>query len=155
MFSVSSPLQRLLHQLLGAGLRVGQHALVVGALADVAAEDLEDSGHRRLAGELGGVVGRPLLLLLLAAAPPVLQAGALLEDGGEPVVVAADLALGRLPDAHALGRADRAVRGVGPVGVKRTIRTPSEPGAVLHNSGCAVESKLGLTPPGFFFFFFN
>lgn len=54
-----SPLQGLPHQLFGAGLRGGEHALVVRSLADVTAEDLQDARYRQLTGQLGRVVRGP------------------------------------------------------------------------------------------------
>ncbi|TNN46883.1 hypothetical protein EYF80_042939 [Liparis tanakae] len=53
-------LQGLLDQLLRAGARRGQDALVVGAGADLVPEDLQHPGRRALRGELGRVVRRPL-----------------------------------------------------------------------------------------------
>lgn len=52
--------QGLLDQLLGAGARRGQDALVVGAGAYFVAKNLEDAGRRALRGELGRVVFRSL-----------------------------------------------------------------------------------------------
>lgn len=76
-----SPLQGLLHQLLRAGLGGGQHALVVGPLTDVAAEDLQDSGDRHLTGQLCGVVcSQEVARQRLAAPPRVPQVGALFEN---------------------------------------------------------------------------
>lgn len=100
-----SPLQGLFDELLGARASRGQHALVVGALADVAAEDFQDPRCRRLAGQLGGVVGHagvaPVLWPAQAPAPAVPEERAAVEHGGKPVVVATDFVLGRLP--HACG----------------------------------------------------
>lgn len=52
--------QGLLDQLLGAGARRSQDALVVGAGAYLVAKNLEDAGRRALCGELGRVVLRSL-----------------------------------------------------------------------------------------------
>lgn len=76
-----SPLQGFLHQLLRTGLGGGQHALVVGPLTDVAAEDLQDSGDRHLTGQLSRVVcGQEVARQRLAAPPRVPQVGALFEN---------------------------------------------------------------------------
>ena len=89
-------------------------------MTDVAAEDLQDPGHRHLAGQLGWVVclevpGQAPAAPHLAVTTAVSQVGALVEHCGEPVVVvAADFALGWLPDAHTLVGADGSVRLVGP-----------------------------------------
>lgn len=99
-----SPLQGLSHELFGVGLRGGEHALVVRSLADVTAEDLQDTWYRHLTGQLGGVVCALQVTGHGPAPPPptVPQVGALVENTGKPVVVAADFALGRLPDTNAL-----------------------------------------------------
>lgn len=113
----------------------------MGALADVAAKDLQDAGRRHPAGELGGVV--VISRWRQAATPPVLRAGALLEHGGKPVVVAADLALGRLPHAHALSGAHRAVRGVGPVGGQRSDSSQRAWSGLLGTGGESTASVRG------------
>lgn len=111
-----SPLQGLSHELFGVGLRGGEHALVVRSLADVAAEDLQDARYRHLTGQLGRVV-RGLQVPGHGPAPPpptVPQVGALVENRRKSVIVAADLALGRLADADALRGTDGAVGVCGP-----------------------------------------
>lgn len=99
-----SPLQGLSHELFGAGLRRGEHALVVRSLADVTAKDLQDAGYRHLTGQLGGVVCGVQVTRHGPAPPPptVPQVGALVENRGKPVIVAADFALGWLPDTNAV-----------------------------------------------------
>lgn len=54
---VVSPLKGLFDQLSGAGVRGGQHALIVSSFADLVPKDLQDSRRRDLIGQLGGVVG--------------------------------------------------------------------------------------------------
>lgn len=117
-----SPLQGLLHQFLCTGLYGGQHTLVVGPLTDVAAKDLQDTGDRHLTGQLCRVVcslevtGQAPAAQRLTTASAV---GAVVENSWKPVVVAADFALGRLPDTNALCGADSGVRVVGPERDKR------------------------------------
>lgn len=74
-----------------------------------------------MAGQLGRVVcslevsGQAAAAALrLAPTSTVPQVGAVVENSREPVVVAADFALGWLPDAHALRGAHSGVRVVGP-----------------------------------------
>lgn len=52
-----SPFQGLFDQLLGAGLRGGQDALVVSSFADLVPKDLQDPRSGDLVGQLGRVVG--------------------------------------------------------------------------------------------------
>lgn len=54
---MASPLQGLFDELLGAGLRGGQDALVMSSLADFGAKDLEDARGGDLIGQLGRVLG--------------------------------------------------------------------------------------------------
>lgn len=99
-----SPLQGLSDELLGAGAGRGQHALVIGALADVAAEDLQDARGGHLAGQLGRVIGHRLGLATVphstqAPAAAVPEQGAAIEYRGQAVVVTTDFALGWLTHA--------------------------------------------------------